>query len=230
VQGLKLTPMMEQWHKAKLEHPDAILLFRMGDFYELFGEDAIKAAPILELALTSRDKDKSGLKMAGFPFHAAASYIAKLIEHGHKVAICEQLENPRDSRGIVKRGIVNVITPGTAIAIDDAKPGETAFLLGLYVSDEQNIALCALDLSTTTFKITSSMSREKIFDEALRLMPKEIVIKADDELAKDLSRNLEQSLKRSQMVRIEKRQYFSNEHVKSYLREISLSAADQLAA
>ena len=71
----KLTPMMEQWMDAKRQHPDAILLFRMGDFYELFGDDAILSAPILELALTSRDKDKSGLKMAGFPFHCAANYI-----------------------------------------------------------------------------------------------------------------------------------------------------------
>lgn len=229
MQGLKLTPMMEQWHKAKQQHPDAILLFRMGDFYELFGDDAIKAAPILELALTSRDKDKSGLKMAGFPFHAASGYVSKLIEHGNKVAICEQLENPRDSRGIVKRGVVNVITPGTAITIDDNKLLETAFLIGLYVSKEQNIALCALDLSTTTFKITSSMSREKIRDEILRLMPREIVIKSDDELAQDLSRDLEQALKRSQMVRIEKREYCSSEHVKSYLREISLSLTEQMA-
>jgi DNA mismatch repair protein MutS len=188
----KLTPMMKQWHDAKNMHHDAILLFRMGDFYELFGEDAVAASPILNLTLTSRDKDKSGLKMAGFPFHAADNYINKLIEHGHKVAICEQLEDPKLKVGVVKRGITNVITPGTAIDHDSAAAGDLAFLLSI-VSYDGGFALCALDYATATFKVTSG-SADTILDEALRYAPRELVVLDNDSDASALAQKLKTAL------------------------------------
>lgn len=178
--------MMQQWYQAKNKYKDAILLFRMGDFYELFGDDAIAAAPILELNLTSRDKDKSGLKMAGFPFHAAEGYIAKLVDHGHKVAICEQLEDPKASKGIVKRGVTDVLTPSTYIDDNNSTGSHGQYLLGISSAGNQS-AICALDLGTAKFLVTSSVSKQKIIDEIMRLAPKEIVIDRDDdaqELAK----------------------------------------------
>lgn len=212
-EGVKLTPMMEQWWQAKSQHQDAILLFRMGDFYELFGEDAIRAAPILELALTSRDKDKAGLKMAGFPFHAADSYIAKLVERGHKVAICDQLEDPKFSRGVVKRGITNVVTPGTAIESESSSTSEQAFLVGI-VSDDNVLALCALELATATFLVTSSLFKEKIIDEAVRLAPKELVILSSDTQAVEISEALVKPLKPLQALRVEKKERLAQNIVK----------------
>ncbi len=180
---IKLTPMMEQWHQAKRKHPDAILLFRMGDFYELFGEDAILSAPILELALTCRDKDKNGLKMAGFPFHSAPAYINKLVEQGHKVAICEQLEDPKATKGIVKRGVVEVISPGTLIENEDSASNTTHSFLVSVFRENGAWALCALDISVGTYIATSSNDESKIAEEIIRLHPKEIVVNKDDERA-----------------------------------------------
>lgn len=198
----KLTPMMRQWHEAKMQHEDAILLFRMGDFYELFDQDAIVAAPILELTLTSRDKDKAGLKMAGFPFHAAESYIGKLVEQGHKVAICEQLEDPKQKVGVVRRGITNVITPGTALEYDFSSSRDSAFLLSLAV-DNGCYSLCALDYTSATFRVTHSTSEHAILDEALRYAPCEVVLPMDDKEAKRLAYQLREA--RQNRVRIEER-------------------------
>src|ERR1700733_4582941 len=115
----RLTPVMQQHAAAKLAHPDAIVFFRLGDFYEMFGQDAVTAAPLLELTLTSRNKGKADeIPLAGVPHHAAAGYIAKLLSLGHKVAICEQMADPSKVKGIVPREVVRVITPG--LAYDDA--------------------------------------------------------------------------------------------------------------
>lgn len=181
----KLTPMMEQWMDAKKQHPDAILLFRMGDFYELFGDDAIVSAPILELALTSRDKDKSGLKMAGFPFHSAPAYINKLVEQGLKVAICEQLEDPKASKGIVKRGVTEVISPGTLIE-EEAHASPTHSFLVSFVHEQQQWAISALDVSSATFVVTSTKDLGKAIDEISRLNPKEVVVLRNDDEAMEL--------------------------------------------
>ena len=106
------TPMMQQYIKIKDEYIDAFLFFRLGDFYELFNDDAIKAAAILEITLTSR---KDGIPMCGVPHHSAQSYIETLISKGYKVAICEQVEDPKQAKGVVKREVVRLITPGTII-------------------------------------------------------------------------------------------------------------------
>lgn len=224
---VKLTPMMVQWHAAKNAHPDAILLFRMGDFYELFGDDAIKAAPILELALTSRDKDKSGLKMAGFPFHAADSYIAKLVERGLKVAICEQLEDPKTARGVVKRGITNVVTPGTVIESENTNHGELSYLLGM-ASHGQEVAICSLDLGTASFRVTSSHDKDKAFDEALRLLPKEVVVLESDATACELSLQLKDRLRSQSPLRIERKTKL-HRMPQSFAEISSLNAAESTA-
>jgi DNA mismatch repair protein MutS len=114
------TPVMEQFFAAKGQYPDALLFFRMGDFYELFYDDAKLAAEVLDIALTSRGKDRQGedIPMAGVPHHAAAGYLARLLEKGFKVAICEQLADPSTVKGIVPRGVVRVVTPGVALEPD----------------------------------------------------------------------------------------------------------------
>ena len=104
------TPMMRQYEEAKAQCPDALLLFRMGDFYELFHEDARTAAKVLGLTLTSRDKGENPIPMAGFPHHQLDSYLAKLIAAGHRAAVCEQVEDPKQAKGLVKREITRVVT------------------------------------------------------------------------------------------------------------------------
>ena len=128
-----LTPMMQQWHEAKSAYPDCILLFRMGDFYELFDDDAVEAARVLELTLTSRDKDKeNGQPMAGVPHHAVAGYIQRLLELGYRVAICDQMEDPKQAKGIVKRGVTRVVTPGTVIDDVQLDPKSNNYLAAIW--------------------------------------------------------------------------------------------------
>ena len=117
----KISPGMQQYLDIKENYPDAFLLFRMGDFYELFYDDAVKAAQILEISLTSRNKNADNpIPMAGVPYHSAQSYIDVLVEMGYKVAIAEQMEDPKQAVGVVKREVVQVITPGTVV--DSSKP------------------------------------------------------------------------------------------------------------
>jgi DNA mismatch repair protein MutS len=119
---LNLTPAMKQYVEIKKKYPDCILFYRMGDFYEMFFEDALTAAPILEITLTSRNKSKEGaVPLCGFPYHAAATYITKLVEKGFKVAICEQVEDPKNAKGIVKRDVIRVITPGLVVDEENLK-------------------------------------------------------------------------------------------------------------
>ena len=108
-----LTPMMRQYREQKERHPDAILLFRMGDFYEMFFDDAKTASKILDIALTTRDKNKEGsVPLCGFPHHAASGYISRLLAAGQRVAVCDQMEDPRQAKGIVRREVTRVLTPG----------------------------------------------------------------------------------------------------------------------
>src|SRR5260221_3321896 len=127
------TPAMQQYHRMKAEHPEALLFFRMGDFYELFFEDAVVASRALEIALTSRSKDKDGapIPMCGVPHHAVSSYVARLVKQGFRVALCEQMEDPRAAKGAVKREVVRVITPGTQLEASALEAGETPFVLAI---------------------------------------------------------------------------------------------------
>jgi len=131
--ALEKTPAMQQYHRMKAEHPDALVFFRMGDFYEMFFEDAVVASRALEIALTSRSKDKDGqpVPMCGVPYHAASGYIARLVRQGFRVALCEQMEDPRTAKGVVKREVVRVITPATQLEADALGAGETSFVMAI---------------------------------------------------------------------------------------------------
>ncbi|MBW2654605.1 MAG: DNA mismatch repair protein MutS, partial [Deltaproteobacteria bacterium] len=177
----KKTPMMAQYLTIKESYKDAILFYRMGDFYEMFLEDAKKAAAILEIALTSRNKnDDTPVPMCGIPFRAADTYIAKLIGNGCKVAVCEQMEDAAATRGLVKRQVVRVITPGMILNEDLLDKTSNNFLLAL--SKTQDVAgIAYLDISTGTFKTTQVESRQskiplELIDEALKVDPKEIIL------------------------------------------------------
>ena len=150
----KVTPMMEQFYKVKEEYPDALVFYRMGEFYEMFGPDAVVGAGILEIALTSRDKKKKdALPMCGIPAHSWENYANKLTKAGHKVAICEQLENPALAKGLVKRGVVKVITPGTVLSSQLLDEKTNRFIASIYI-DEKNLrlGLAFADLTTGEFE------------------------------------------------------------------------------
>ncbi len=171
-----LTPMMRQYSAQKSRHPDAILLFRMGDFYEMFFEDAKKASKILNIALTTRDRNRDEkVPMCGFPHHAASNYISKLLAAGERVAVCDQIENPRDAKGIVKREVTRVITPGLT---DDAgllDPRENHFIVCLAIKSNE-IALASFDLSTGDLRVTSTSNVSMADQELQRISPKEVLV------------------------------------------------------
>src|SRR5271166_2243428 len=143
------TPMMQQYEEAKRACPDALLLFRMGDFYEMFQDDAKTAARVLNLALTSRDKGENGTPMAGFPHHQLESYLGKLIAAGFRAAVCEQVEDPKLAKGLVKREVTRVVTPGTIT--DDAllDPRESNYLAAVAPGDPVGVAW--VEVSTGRF-------------------------------------------------------------------------------
>ncbi|GHV22494.1 DNA mismatch repair protein MutS [Planctomycetales bacterium] len=181
------TPMQEQWAAAKAAHPDALLLFRMGDFYEMFGDDAKRAANRLGLTLTTRDKGKpDATPMAGVPYHALDRYLKEMLAAGWRVAICEQLESPAAATGIVKRGVVRVVTPGTVV--DDAclTDKKNNFLLAV-AADKHDFALALADISTGEFFVCPAASAS-LREEVERYAPSEILapvelLQADKPLA-----------------------------------------------
>ena len=177
------TPMMRQYLEAKATHQDCLLLFRMGDFYELFFEDAVTAAPILEIALTRRGKQQDQeIPMCGVPYHSAENYINKLIKNGHKVAICEQLESPeeakkRGAKSVVNRDVVRIITPGT-LTEDNLLEGKTSNYLSAITFKDQEAAISYVDLSTFEFYTTTS-SLDLLATNLARINPSEIIITDD---------------------------------------------------
>jgi len=166
------TPMMEQYLRLKKKHQDAFLFFRLGDFYELFYEDAKKASSILEIALTSRQK----VPMCGVPHHSADSYLSKLLKHGYKVAICEQVEDPKESKGVVKRDVVKVLTPGTAVEIESGDMKENTYVMSL-VFEGEDWGLALIDLASGRMDTTQSAgeNRKNLRDEMYKFSPKEII-------------------------------------------------------
>lgn len=164
------TPLMKQYFSIKEKHRDAILLFRLGDFYEMFGEDAKTASRILQIALTSRDKNKDDpIPMCGVPYFSVDGYISKLIKSGHKVAVCEQVEDPKLAKGIVQREVVKVITPGTHIP---DQPKENAYIMSV----SQNQGMCGItvaDLSTGEFTVYETDM--PVEDEIARCEPREVL-------------------------------------------------------
>ncbi|NLU50002.1 MAG: DNA mismatch repair protein MutS [Syntrophomonadaceae bacterium] len=177
----RYTPMMEQYRAIKEQYRDAILFFRLGDFYEMFFEDAEVASRELEIVLTARDGGgDTRVPMCGVPFHSADTYIAKLIEKGYRVAICEQVEDPRDARGLVKREVVKVITPGTVLDEIMLEEGRNNYLVAL-VENPETVGLAVIDVSTGDFRVTEVTGAEArgwLFSELYRLGPAECLVPA----------------------------------------------------
>ncbi len=167
----ELTPLMKQYFSVKEQYKDAIVFFRLGDFYEMFGEDAEKASKILQIALTTRDKSKEEpIPMCGIPYFASESYISKLIKAGYKVAICEQMEDPKDAKGIVQREVVRVITPGTH---EPENPKENIYIMSIFPSGDKH-GVAGADISTGDFFVYET--DKNIEDEMSRFEPREIII------------------------------------------------------
>src|SRR5699024_8327027 len=174
------TPMMKQYFSIKDNHPDSLLLFRLGDFYELFYDDAVTAAKVLEITLTSRDKSKDPIPMCGVPYHSARNYIAKLIDNGFKVAICEQMEDPRAVKGMVKREVVRVITPGTLIDDFGMDDGASNFILALCEKNDKTEVSYA-DISTGEIFAFSTDDKTELKSEIETLGARELVTNKESE-------------------------------------------------
>jgi len=170
------TPMIRQYNKIKKDYPDSILFFRLGDFYEMFFDDAKIASNVLGITLTSRNKsDKNSIPLCGVPYHSVEPYLAKLLENGHKVAICEQVEDPKDAKGVVERKVVKVLTPGVILDSENLDSKSNNYVASVYLnSDENSISYC--DVSTGEFKVASFNNKNDMLGEIIRLEPKEILI------------------------------------------------------
>jgi DNA mismatch repair protein MutS len=170
----EITPLMNQYFKIKSQYPDEILFFRMGDFYEMFGEDAKIASKILGIALTSRGHIKGEkIPLAGIPYHAADKYLAKLLKAGKKVVVCEQVEDPKFAKGIVKRDVVEIITPGT-VTVDGVIEGASNNYLVSLTGDEEKLGFAMIDLTTGEFKVDQG-EKSKIIEKIKVLNPAEII-------------------------------------------------------
>ncbi len=170
-----LTPLMRQYRQVKQRYPEAILFFRVGDFYEMFYEDAVEGSRLLDIALTSRDKNKADqVPLCGIPYHAATAYIAKLLRAGRSVAVCDQVEDPQTAKGLVRREVVRVYTPGTLIEPDLLAAGEPNYLAAL-APGPSGVGLAWLDLSTAEFRVLELGApwADALRDELLRIEPRE---------------------------------------------------------
>ena len=196
----ELTPMKRQYYEIKEQHSDCLLFFRLGDFYEMFDEDAKTASKELDLTLTTRDRNVEDpderTPMCGVPFHSAEAYIARLIAKGYKVAICEQLEDPATAKGLVERGVIRVITPGTVTESSMLEEGRSNYIAGVWISSEAG-AVSFCDISTGEFCVAAFRDDAvcHIINELGRFAPRETVLSAaafeNEEIAEFLSRRLE---------------------------------------
>ena len=175
----KITPMMQQYLEIKADHQDAILFYRLGDFYEMFFEDAEIASKTLGITLTSRNAkdDANRVPLCGVPYHAASGYLAKLIKAGFKVAVCEQVEDPKEAKGVVKREVVRVVTPGLVTDEQLLDDKENRYLAAVCAKGKL-WGLSLLDLSTGEFLVTERDSLEELLDELGRMMPSEVLLPA----------------------------------------------------
>ena len=176
------TPLMKQYREIKSNFEDSILFFRLGDFYEMFFEDAVKASRELGLTLTSRNKEKNAdVPLAGVPFHSADSYITKLVSKGYKVAICEQTEDPKMAKGIVKREVVKIITPGTVVDVEALDAKSNNYLMSI-LKIENKVGIAYIDITTGEFKVTEVEKDDdfvKLFNEINKIEPKEVLVTED---------------------------------------------------
>ncbi len=176
----KVTPMLKQYLQIKKQYEDAILMYRMGDFYEMFFDDAKKASKALDIVLTSRDrKSENAVPMCGVPYHSVDSYIAKLIQQNFKVAICEQIEDPKAAKGLVKREVIRVITPGTVMDENILESKEYNYLAALYIKDKETVGAAYADLTTADFFVAEFRGksiREDITALFSGYVPRELIV------------------------------------------------------
>ena len=193
----ELTPMQQQYRRIKEQNPDSLLFFRLGDFYEMFGEDAKTAAAELDLTLTTRDRTKSKEEqtpMCGVPYHSCDAYIARLIAKGYKVAICEQMEDPATAKGLVERDIIRVVTPGTVIDSAMLEDGRSNYISGVFFS-ENGAGVCFADVSTGKTLATAFAGPERVqhvINELGRFCPAEVILNtaaAEDAALNDFLRD-----------------------------------------
>lgn len=173
--GVKLTPMMEQYYQVKKNYPDILLMFRMGDFYEMFFEDAREAARLLNISLTVRGKlGDVPIPMAGIPHHAAATYVDRISSLGKKVVICEQMEDPKFAKGIVKRGVTQIVSPGMPYDLDKGTTAENKFIAsGFY--HHKIFTLVLLDFTTGDFFGVTFKTIEEFCERLMMIKPKEFI-------------------------------------------------------
>lgn len=185
------TPMMKQYKEIRAQYPEAFLFYRLGDFYELFYEDAVEVANLLELTLTSRNKKADDpIPMCGVPYHAAEGYIDRLVDMGYKVAICEQVEDPKQTKGMVKREVVQVVTPGTRIGEKGLASDENNYLAALLAIDK-TYYLAYTDLSTGELRATSLDNLDGLVNELATIRAQELLVEEEDS---DLTRYLDRHL------------------------------------
>lgn len=170
----KVTPLMKQYNAVKSKHPDAMVLFRVGDFYETFGEDAVKAARILNIVLTNRNNGSERTELAGFPHHSLESYLPKLVKAGERVAICDQLEDPKQTKKIVKRGVTEVVTPGVALN-DDVLHGKSNNFLAAVARQKNQLGIAFIDISTGEF-LCAEGNEEQIEKLLQNFQPSELLL------------------------------------------------------
>ena len=174
----KVTPLMQQYNRVKAKHPEAILLFRVGDFYETFGQDAVKAAQVLGIVLTNRNNGGSKIELAGFPHHSMDTYLPRLVKAGYRVAICEQLEKPSKEKKIVKRGVTEVVTPGLVSDDKLLDHGTNNYLASLYFGRKDRVGLAFIDISTGEFLLSEGTA--SYADKMLQsLQPSEVIYAKD---------------------------------------------------
>ncbi|WP_303720930.1 DNA mismatch repair protein MutS [Malonomonas rubra] len=183
------TPLMRQYLEIKADYQDAVLFFRLGDFYEMFMEDALLASRVLGITLTSRNKgDEDAVPLCGIPFHSSQGYIAKLVANGHKVAICEQVEDPKKTKGIVKREVVRVVTPGLVTDTDTLDPKENNYLLAV-AADGDTYGIAHVDITTGEFRVTEVAGLGQVESELGSLRPREILF-SDSGAGRQLQQSL----------------------------------------
>ena len=177
------TPMMQQYLRIKAEHPDILLFYRMGDFYELFFDDARKAAKLLDITLTARgNSNGSPIPMAGVPYHAADNYLARLIRKGMSVAICEQIGDPATSKGPVERKVMRIVTPGTVTDEALLNEREENLVVALATNNDSQFGMAMLDMSSGRFSVLQAEGEEALFSELQRLRPAELLISEDSDI------------------------------------------------
>ena len=220
--GIKDTPLMVQYKEIKNKHQDSILFFRLGDFYEMFFEDAVLASKELGITLTSRNKEKGEvIPLAGIPYHSSGPYIAKLVNKGYKVAICEQVENPKNAIGIVKREVVRIVTPGTIMDPDYLDAKSNNYIMGIKI-DGILVGISYADITTGEFKV-SEIEYNSLLGEINKIAPKEIVLdKKSAEILKDIvSKDI---FGTKMIITITDEEKGAAEYLKEYFKIISLDS------